>query len=57
MRKFVGSFSMGKDNSVELAPCWDTVAYGIATGAKGWTPRADHLSGHYTTRWGDLLAV
>ena len=34
-----------------------TVAYGTATGAKGWTLRAEHLSGRYTTRWGDLLAV
>jgi DNA polymerase V len=34
-----------------------TVAYGTATGRKGWTLRAEHLSGRYTTRWGDLLAV
>jgi DNA polymerase V len=34
-----------------------TIGYGTATGAKGWTLRADHLSGRYTTRWGDLLAV
>ena len=34
-----------------------TVAYGTATGAKGWTLRAEHLSARYTTRWGDLLAV
>ena len=34
-----------------------TVAYGTATGAKGWTLRAEHLSSRYTTRWGDLLAV
>ena len=34
-----------------------TVANGTASGAKGWTLRAEHLSGRYTTRWGDLLAV
>ena len=33
------------------------VAYGTATGARGWTLRAEHLSARYTTRWGDLLAV
>ncbi len=34
-----------------------TVAYGTATGTKGWTLRAEHLSARFTTRWGDLLAV
>ena len=34
-----------------------TVAYGTATGAKGWTLRAEYLSARYTTRWGDLLSV
>ena len=34
-----------------------TIAYGTATGARGWTLRAEHLSARFTTRWGDLLAV
>ena len=34
-----------------------TVACGTATGAKGGTLRAEHLSARYTTRWGGLLAV
>jgi len=34
-----------------------TVAYGTATGARGWTLRAEHVSARFTTRWGDLLSV
>ena len=51
------SFSTSKDDLLEPALCRGTVAYGTTTGAKGWTLRAEHLSGRYTTRWGDLLAV
>ena len=57
MRNFVWSFSMGNDDLLEPIPCRDTVAYGTAMGAKGWTLRAEHLSRRSMTRWGDLLAV
>ncbi len=54
---FLWSFSTSKDDLLEPALCQGTVAYSTATGAKGWTLRAEHLSGRYTTRWGNLLAV
>ena len=34
-----------------------SVAYGTATGAKGWALRVEHMSARFTTRWIDLLAV
>ena len=47
---FLRSFSTSKDGLLEPALCRGTVAYGTATGAKGWTLRAEHLSGRYTMR-------
>ena len=50
MRGFLRSFSTSKDGLLDQELCRGSVAYGAATGAKGWTLGAEHLSGHYTTR-------
>ena len=34
-----------------------TVAYGTAGSTQAWRLRAEHVSGRYTTRWDDLLAI